>query len=556
MEIIDLMKRREFFLGAGATLAGSNALVSRLAHGQTLESALKAVEDPYEGLDLDSRGGYTTEPQRQYLFTDLRHIEVGDLSWFSPQGNPLPVAGPPDPHVAAYAETGFLPRGIRLQAFPAVKEGPLDQGPPGTIHYVEGRYRAWNMFGNYPAGKDLGSYSTTSAESLTIKYYESDDGYQWREKHSFVMPIRGQTGMDGPCFFIDPQGAPGERYKLLYHAMITLDRADIEPMWREYVKRHPYHRDVRLTPGHIRCLFGAVSPDGLSWRALEKPLMLHFGDTDNSVYFDEWLGRYVLYTRLFLLNRRLIVRATSEDFRHWSSTAPMIWSRLGDSLSEDIYTNCRTAYHGLPGYHFMFPLFYERLTQGSSTRIFSSYNGIMWDEIPGGPVATSDGPGAWEGEFAAARPHLVPLGGEKIGVSYVGVAYPHKYPRWPGVTDQKTGWLTWPQGRIAGVIANQEGAFYTFALPVAGRRLRVNARVRRAGELRIGLTGNQHHAGVPDLPLDLPGRSVADADPLWGDSLAHPVTWKGDSNVGRPLGDMIRLHFKMRAAEVYGFEWV
>jgi hypothetical protein len=41
---------------------------------------------------------------------------------------------------------------------------------------------------------------------------------------------------------------------------------------------------------------GSAEFEALS--GIPDPLMIHMGDTDNTVYRDGWLGKYVLYTRL------------------------------------------------------------------------------------------------------------------------------------------------------------------------------------------------------------------------------------------------------------------
>ena len=58
-------------------------------------------------------------------------------------------------------------------------------------------------------------------------------------------------------------------------------------LWEQYEQVHPRHRDVRINSNYIYCLFGLVSPDGLHWKRIDEPLLIHKGDTDNTVYYDE-----------------------------------------------------------------------------------------------------------------------------------------------------------------------------------------------------------------------------------------------------------------------------
>ena len=526
-----MITRRAFCTGAGSALM---IPAVRSLFPPSLAQAAQAA-----GGDVDPCGGYTVSPPEQFLFTDLRHIDVGDLQWMSPEGSPIPVAGPPEPPVEARAVLGGVPRGIRLVAQPARKEGPIEGLPRSVIHH-DGLYRSWSVSANYPSGENLGSYSRAAAKSITVRYGESNDGYSWSFRDASEIEISGQTGIDGDGFFIDPHGPEEERYKCVYNAWVLTDNARL---WEQYDKIHPRHRDVRINPDYIYCLFGLVSPDGLNWRRIEEPLLIHKGDTDNTVYYDQWLGKYVLYTRLYWLRRRMIARAESDDFRHWSPVDPIVQPSLDDPLSYDVYTNARTSYPGLPEHHLMFPMYYRRYTQTSEIHLLTSIDGIRWQRLPAGPVLEPGDPGDWDGEFVVAGKNLVPLGNDRVAIPYSGATHPHKYPRWPGTIQHGSGWASWPKGRLAAITADEEGEFHTFGVTVTGEKLAVNAKVRRAGELRVGLSGVE-------------GRSAADCDPILGDDLAHPVTWKGDRSLGAAPGSTVALHCKLRAAELFGFEWV
>ncbi|MEN6547078.1 MAG: hypothetical protein ABFE07_13665, partial [Armatimonadia bacterium] len=392
------MDRRTFLVGMGSSLC--------LSARKGIAGQQPAILTTFPAdLDNDPRGGFTMQPPKQLLFTDLRHIDPGDLAWRTAEGQELPLVNPPQPMVPAVADTSAMPRGIRLVAQKARKDGPI-KGLPSRITYDNGLYRAWSIDAYYPSGSDFGSYSVVPASSLSVKYGESKDGYDWKwQIVSENIKVPKISGVDGETFFIDPHGPPSERYKCLYHALIL---GDTTSYWREYQKIPPRNRDVRLSAKVICGLFGMVSPDGLKWEPIPEPLMLHQGDTDNSVYYDAWLGKYVLYTRLYWLRRRLVARAESDDFRHWTPVEPIIWAGLEQPYSYDVYTNGRTSYPGLPEYHLMFPEHYQRYTQTSEIHLYSSLDGIHWDHVPGGPVVQPGDPGTWDGEYIVNGGGLVP----------------------------------------------------------------------------------------------------------------------------------------------------
>ena len=525
------MQRRTFCKGIGSALLASGIRTSgAAAFAQTASAAAP---------DADPAGGFNPAPPSLFLFTDYRNISVGDIGWMTPEGKTLPVAGPPDPPVPAIAKLGMVARGIRLVAQPARKEGPV-AGLPGRLSKEGDLYRSWGLRVSYGTGQDLGSYSQATAQSMMVTCSESKDGYAWTSRQLNEIKPPEVTGIDGEYFFVDPHAPAEERYKCIYNARLQNPPAEL---WAGYQKIHPRHRDVRIQAERIYCLFGLTSADGLHWRAIPEPLTVHYGDTDNTVYWDEWLGKYVLYTRLYWMDRRMVARAESDDFRHWTPVEPILWPSLADPLSYDIYTNGRTAYPGLPGQHLMFPFCYQRYTQQSEVHLHSSIDGLHWQRVPGGPVLRPGDPGAWDGEFIVAGKSLVPLGSDRVAIPYSGSTHPHKYPRWPGVITGGAGWASWPRGRLAGLVADEAGEFATFPVQVKGRALRLNARVHRAGELRVGL-------------VNIEKRSVDSCDVVLGDNLAHPVTWKGESTLNAAPGSSVVLHFRLRAAELFAFEWV
>lgn len=484
-----------------------------------------------------------TPIQKTYLFTDVRHIRCGDLEWVSPDGQRLPVAGPPLPEVEARSRTGMLPYGIRLAAQQAIKMQPLPKtGRFGRVVFDSGLYRSWYLHYEHRPGENLGAYSTQTPLEVGIGYSESKDGFEWVERGRCTFPVRGQTGFDGFGVFIDPRGPASERYKVVYSARPP--EGERPALWAGYQKVHPRYRDVRMREHHLYAMYGVVSPDGLNWEALPEPLMVHMSDTDTTVYYDDWLERYVMYTRLYWQERRWVGRAEAEDFRRWGPVQPFLWPDLGGSLSDDIYTNGRTEYPGLPGYHFLFPMVYHRFQQTSDIRLYSSADGICWMAVPGGPVIAPGEAGSWDSEFLGAGKDLVPLGTDRVAIPYGGTSYPHKYPRWARVLEAvRAAWAWWPKGRLCAVVADQVGEFHTFGITPGGRELRINVRTRRGSEVRVGLAG-------------VPGRSVDDCDPVTGDHLAWTVRWRGQSDLGVQEGEKVSLHFKLRSAEVFGFEWV
>ena len=130
-----------------------------------------------------------------------------------------------------------------------------------------------------------------------ICYTESSDGFNWSSPRRSPLQIQGTPSHEF-VFFIDPVASSDETYKCIFPVWPPKNK--LPGLWAEYRKIHPRYRDTRIGPNRIQCMYGAVSPDGIDWRVLTKPLLINFGDTDNSIYYDKLLQRYVMYTRKYI----------------------------------------------------------------------------------------------------------------------------------------------------------------------------------------------------------------------------------------------------------------
>lgn len=481
--------------------------------------------------------------QSEYLFTDLRYIDCGDIQWLAPDGSPVPLY-PDEPVVPLRAELRRLPRGIALQAQKARKESPLPPGaayPARGVCYENGVYRSWHMQTQYPANaRENGGRLKAPPEKVSIIYCESSDGYDWRQKYSCAIDVLG-CGQDGFTVFKDPVAPESERYKAVF--MAQAPQAQRPELWKSYQQINRRYRDTRLGPEYMSCMYGAVSPDGLNFKLIHAPLFIHMSDTDTNAYYDRTLERYVMFTRLYWEKRRLIARAETGDFRHWGQVEPLIWADLNPPYSDDLYTNGYTTYPGLPSQHLMFPMVYQRYTQTSNIFLYSSIDTLRWNRVPGGPVIARGQAGEFDGEFLGGVTQLVPLGTDKVGLWYGGSPYPHKYPRWDCVLKAgRTALAWWPKGRLCAVKAGEEGEFHTFPIQPAGRTIKLNVRTQSSGAVWVEVCGVE-------------GRALADCAPVAGDGFSLPVNWKGTADIGRPENQPVVLRFRLRSAELFGFNW-
>jgi hypothetical protein len=84
-------------------------------------------------------------------------------------------------------------------------------------------------------------------------------------------------------------------------------------------------------------------------------------------------------------------------------------------------------------------------------------------------------------------------------------------------------------------------------LTFAGDRLILNYATAAAGEIRVQLSD--------PLGRPLPGHAFADCDPLTGDELSRPVTWRGSADLAPWSGTVIRAEFAMEDADLFSLQF-
>jgi len=535
---------------------------------------------------------------RAIYFTSWKYVRQGGFSY---QRETAPTAGEAtDPIAAAlYSSDGprparytprDIPTGIRLVAQQGQRV-PLEGKPLGqqfTVIQDGGRYRAWY---GVPPCPDPEPFSTKQhmlhGNNAHVAYAESADGIHWEHPSLGLFEYAGSRdnnlvlrndldgslrGWHGGCVFLDPTSQE-ERYKMVFLGTIS------DEEWEAFADKYPgeINFTARRQPmGGYRlvcALCGAVSPDGIHWRNLPEPLLVDHCDTQNTCYYDVDRQLYVAYVRTWQVTpqaeeyaaqfpdswiaagRRSIGRAVSRDFRHFTRPEVVVAPGADMAPSHLWYTNGKTALPGCPDQHVLFPWRWELESDEGDCYLFSSADGWAWSQVPGGPVVERGIPGTPDGAYVVCSPNLVELPGERWGIPYHGWPIPHKYPGrdlskrtglFPGVPDCQ-GYAIWPKGRLVALECRDEGSFATVGLVPPGNRIRLNATIRPAGYIRVAVQRLDGEA--------LPGRTFADCDPLVGDGLAMPVTWRGEDYLEQ-TGAPLRLAFEMRQACLYGVEFI
>ena len=183
-----------------------------------------------------------------------------------------------------------------------------------------------------------GCYSKTLPISVDILYLESTDGRRMAGETSVRDRCRRPVGLRW-IYILCRSGlrSAGAIQDRLLCADCRIRTASALGEIPEAASQTPCRSNTRGSTQWTLCAYFARR---VEWQRHPDPLLIHFGDTDTSFYYDHCLECYVMYTRLYNQEHRWIGRAETEDFWNWQPVQPLIWPNLNSSISEDIYTKC------------------------------------------------------------------------------------------------------------------------------------------------------------------------------------------------------------------------
>ena len=520
---------------------------------------------------------------RAINFTSWQFVRTGSFQWVRANVQDVPGTDPftdaiwgSDSGSTACFQQFNEAVGVRLRGCAAVKQ-PLPDFPGviNTLIEEDGRYRCW--YSCEAPRRDPGTGKVRPMSEVGLRYAESTDGVHWDFPLGPDRVVyRGdqgspERGYSRGTVFIDPTSSDA-RYKLFFQGMMTAEEH------ARFLEQFPGEADPSAVhgdpdaPRRITGQFGAESPDGLSWTAIQKPFSVHFCDTHNTCYYDVDRRRYVAYVRVWsappqhpdwaaklrhgwAAGRRSIGRSVSEDFRHFSSPEVVISPGADMPPDELWYANCKTTLPGCAGQHVMFPWRWGLSDDGGDCWLFSTHDGWSWQHVPGGPAVCRDAEGTPCGSYVHVQPNLVALPNGDWALPYRGYPIPHKYPGrtldtrtglYPGVPEE-TGLAVWPKGRLVGLEAPREGRFSTLSFIPPGNRITLNAVAPPAGELRVAV-----HRLDGEI---VPGRAIEDCDPIVGDSASHRLSWQGGTGLGANEGEPVFLEFRLNQAKLYAVQF-
>jgi hypothetical protein len=541
-------------------------MIISMAHAAAQESA-PAAEDE-QSRYFQKIGHYIVEDRKveneltetPFPFLDWGLIQPGFIAYVNDAtGELLPLS---DPHdltnpKQVRAVPVAVPAGVQIRAQPAARGGtfaemllepkfPWEQDC--TVHTLlfdekDQLYKLWYESKDQIAYAESKDFKTWDRPLRPHRTYE---GHEQTNLLAVIGAVDGGEGLGdirsadeakpgaGGAFFIDPSAPPDQRYKCTF-------LAHVKPTTVEYARQSGLPLSAMTDPPST-VMFGAVSADGIGWRILPKPIMLHDADTMTVAHYDVLLKRYVMYTRLYELGRRSVGFSETSDFSRWPLPINLLSAGPGESPSVDYYAPAFAPYPGRAQLRTMMCLVYDRSVDRSHIRLATSRDGHRFSFVPGDPVIGAAGSAEGDAGFLSAQPSLVRVPDGRMVVFYDSSPKPHKFPR-HRFGGSRHWSASWPADRLAAIEAPQDGEFTTAAVILRGNRIVLNMQSTRTGGIRVEVRDEKFRP--------IPGRTFADADLLFGDEQAATVTWNGDGDLGDCAGKTIHLCVRLRAAKLF-----
>lgn len=301
-----------------------------------------------------------------------------------------------------------------------------------------------------------------------------------------------------------------------------------------------------LPPGG---LFAFVSPDGIHWNRMRPEPVMTKGSFDslNIAFWDTQARCYRCYSRTFGgPGVRLIQHCTSKDFVTWSEPEPNRYAP--DIPLEHFYTNATRLCPDAPHLYLSFPKRFvpERTNRegykepGVSDAVFmTSRDGTYWDRtFRDAWVRPDRDPRNW------TQRSNMPAAGIVLTAPDEYSLYITEHYEWP---DHRLRRLTVRRNGFASVYADATGGeFTTRPLTFSGKNLRLNAATSAAGSLSVEVQDAQCRP--------LPGYTLAEAVPFFGDEMDGLARWKQGSDLSPLLGKPVRLRFTLKEADLYALQ--
>ncbi|RRB04720.1 hypothetical protein [Larkinella rosea] len=433
----------------------------------------------------------------------------------------------------------------------AGKALPFDAPWEGRFCTYVSVVNAGDRFQMYYRG--LAGHDEKGEQQVTC-YAESKDGIHWTKPKLRLFKVNGT---------LDNNVVLGDNSLRTTHNLTVLydNRPGIPAE-----ERYKAVGGESLTKVASSGLFRYVSADGIHWKRYPKDTTALFHDYAlDSQNVPTWVPseqHYAIYFRAWTGGKpgelypaggiRSIARSTSRDFIHWSKPELMTF---GDTEREHLYTNTTHPYFRAPQLLISMPFrFSPQLKVLSDAQLIENgTDKTQWKGVADGVFMTSRGGTRYDRKFMESfvRPGSDPKNwGARSNIPAMGViatgpaemsffvtrAYGTKAVFLERMTLRTDGFTSLHGGY-------KEGSIVTKPVFLQGNNLSANYATSSVGYVKVAIL-DENGQVVPGFE---------ESEPLVGDTIDGPITWKNGKTV-KELGDRkVRLKFVVRDADLYSF---
>ncbi|MDX9867153.1 MAG: hypothetical protein RBT78_04445 [Kiritimatiellia bacterium] len=443
-----------------------------------------------------------------------------------------------------------------------------------SVIHADGRYRMYYRAFQY--GKRMGGPDTPFEDhEWYLCYAESTDGINWVRPELDLVAFRGSKKnniiLDGAgvrpfaphpactAVFYDtcPVCPPDQRYKLV---LTNEDFRDKE---------------------HLG-MYIMVSGDGIRFRMLSRERCVTDGifDSQNTIFWDPVIRQYRAYYRYFKggypHGTRDILTSASPDILHFPPGKP-VRRKQGEEYA--LYTNQMQPYYRAPHIILGFPMRYVdrgadawewpamQALPGQANRrtrfaCAKRYGTAVTDAVL---LVSRDGESVrlWEEAFLRPGPRLkeswvygdnfvfwgMVETASQLGDAPNEISFYSTEGYWEGSSTRFRRSTLRLDGFVSVQASARGGGVTTVPLIFEGRALSINFETSAVGELRVEI---QNPDGTP-----VPGYSMEECFPIFGDHIGFTVAWKGKgTDVSALAGKPVRIRYEIRDADLYAFQFV
>lgn len=419
--------------------------------------------------------------------------------------------------------------------------------------------------------------SKAPTHSIYCCYAESDDGIHWERPNLGVHEF--ENSRDNNIVFI--RGLmDGVNADAGHPAVFKDENPDVEPnaLYKAII------RTVKPTKG----LLVFKSPDGIHWSSLTKTPVITDGafDSQNLAFWDKTQNEYRAYWRAFVEvpegtdtlthqdvvpgSIRAIRTARSKDMINWYDQKDLAYV---DSPHEHLYTNAIKPYYRAPHLFIGFPVRYVDRGWSGTMKALPELKNREWRSsirerygtvlTEGLFMASRDGVNFKRWNEAFLRPGIERKGTWNYGHQYIGWSVvetksalegaPNELSLyavedyWTGTSCNLRRYTLRIDGFVSVNASMDGGELITKPLIFSGKNLMINFSSSAAGDVKVEL---QDENGDP-----IPGFTLGECPPVFGDSLERIVKWGKDSDLSSLAGKPVKLRFVLKDADLFSFRF-